>query len=43
MCVLRDDLFLGIVVVLGKMLMELEFEQFPNNPSAEDIFIYTYV
>lgn len=43
MCVLKDDLFLGIAVVFGKMLMELESEQFPNNPAAEDFFIYTYV
>lgn len=41
-CVLKDDLFLGIVV-FGKMLMELESEQLPSNPDAEDIFIYTYV
>lgn len=38
MCVLKDDLFLGIVVVFGKMLMELESEQFPNNTAADDIF-----
>lgn len=44
MCVLKDDLFLGIVVVVsGKMLMELESEQFPNALAAEDIFIYTVV
>lgn len=43
-CALKDDLFLGIVVVVsGKMLMELESEQFPNAPAAEDIFIYTVV
>lgn len=42
-CVLKDDLFLGIAVVFGKRLMEWDFEQFSNNPAAEDIFIYTYV
>lgn len=43
MCVLRDGLFLGIVVAFGKMFKELESEQFPNNPAAEDTFIYIYV